>query len=429
MNCITLDYVAKQKIGSNHLNQFIAKQLPIVSPTSYVAGDFDFIVSRVLELTYTAWDMQPFARDLGYDGNPFPWEPERRAGLRADLDAYYAYLYGLTRDELRYILDPRDVMGEDWPSETFRVLKNREIKEFGEYRTRRLVLDAFDRFHADGTFDLARIDDRSYFPAVKSQLVETRARLATTEQELVEARRLLARADADLRPTLFVEGETDVVILTAAWEVLLPGAAMPFKVLAAGGTQQLRSLAAPGKALRPILGQRLVMALADNDGEGRDLWRDGSLHKGGSWKQQTNGVWWCLLPPSYAFCQGMAALKIEPAFWPFTIENAFSPELRAQAKAEGCYALAKTPQPDLMTDGGVRKRVLEALFDLQADDPLSFWLRAPSAESKTPFAAWITAPARRTAETYAVFVPVLAGIEDLIAKPAAAAPAAQARLL
>ena len=39
--------------------------------------------------------------------------PGRRAQVRAELDAYYARLYGLTRDELRYILDPKEVHGED----------------------------------------------------------------------------------------------------------------------------------------------------------------------------------------------------------------------------------------------------------------------------------------------------------------------------
>ena len=72
-----------------------------------------------------------WARDLGHNGPPFPFAPERRAQLRAELDAYYARLYGLTRDELRYILDPADVMGADYPSETFRVLKDKERKEFG----------------------------------------------------------------------------------------------------------------------------------------------------------------------------------------------------------------------------------------------------------------------------------------------------------
>ena len=82
---------------------------------------------------------------MGYHGPPFRWDPDRRAHLRAELDAYYARLYGLTRDELRYILDPADVMGPDYPSETFRGLKNKEMKEFGEYRTARLVLAAWDR--------------------------------------------------------------------------------------------------------------------------------------------------------------------------------------------------------------------------------------------------------------------------------------------
>ena len=79
---------------------------------------------------------------------PFLWNDERRAHLRAELDAYYARLYGLTRDELRYILDPKDVYGDDFPGETFRVLKDKEIKQYGEYRTRRLVLEKWDEQQA-----------------------------------------------------------------------------------------------------------------------------------------------------------------------------------------------------------------------------------------------------------------------------------------
>ena len=76
---------------------------------------------------------------------PFTWDDGRRAVLRAELDALYGRLYGLTRDEMRYILDPADVYGDEFPGETFRVLKEKEIKKFGEYRTRRLVLEAWDR--------------------------------------------------------------------------------------------------------------------------------------------------------------------------------------------------------------------------------------------------------------------------------------------
>ncbi len=142
---LIFDFVAKQKIGGVNFNFFILKQLPVLPPELYTAEDIKFISTRVLELVYTAWDMQPFAKDMGYDGEPFIWNPNRRALLRAELDAYYAKLYGLNRDELRYILDPADVYGADFPSETFRVLKNNEIKQFGEYRTQRLVLEAWDR--------------------------------------------------------------------------------------------------------------------------------------------------------------------------------------------------------------------------------------------------------------------------------------------
>jgi hypothetical protein len=37
------------------------------------------------------------------------------------------------------------VKGPDYPSETFRVLKKNEIGRFGEYRTARLVLAAYDQ--------------------------------------------------------------------------------------------------------------------------------------------------------------------------------------------------------------------------------------------------------------------------------------------
>ena len=67
-----------------------------------------------------------------------------QAQLRAELDAYYTRLYSLTRDELRYILNPKEVHGEDFPGETVRVVEEKEVKQFGEYRTRRLVLEAWD---------------------------------------------------------------------------------------------------------------------------------------------------------------------------------------------------------------------------------------------------------------------------------------------
>lgn len=145
VSSLVFDFVARQKVGGSNFSFYYMKQLPLLPSDRYSEADIDFIVPRVLELTYTAHDLAPWAADLGYHGESFAWNLERRARLRAELDAYYARLYGLSRDELRYILDPADVEGPDYPSETFRVLKNNEIREFGEYRTQRLVLDAWDR--------------------------------------------------------------------------------------------------------------------------------------------------------------------------------------------------------------------------------------------------------------------------------------------
>lgn len=148
LNSLACDFNARQKLGGTSLKYFTIKQFPVLPPSVYSETDLDFIVPRVLELIYTSNSMKSFARDLSYDGPPFGWNEERRALIRSELDAWYARAYDLTRDELRYILDPADVMGEDYPSETFRVLKSNEIKKYGEYRTQRLVLEAWDRMEA-----------------------------------------------------------------------------------------------------------------------------------------------------------------------------------------------------------------------------------------------------------------------------------------
>jgi hypothetical protein len=154
LNTLVFDFVARQKIGGTSLNFFIAKQLPVLPPSFYRPPDVAYVASRVLELVYTADDMQPLADALRAAASPlaaavprapYRWDEAGRPLLRAELDAWFARAYGLTRDELRYILDPADVHGPDFPGETFRVLKEKETAKFGEYRTRRLVLEAWDK--------------------------------------------------------------------------------------------------------------------------------------------------------------------------------------------------------------------------------------------------------------------------------------------
>jgi hypothetical protein len=152
LNSLALDYAAQSKVGGTHIRKNTIAQFPVLAPAYYSNERLTFVTPKVLELTYTSHSLAPFARDLGHDGPPFAWDEDRRALLRAELDAFYARAYGLTRDELRYILDPADVKGPDYPSETFRVLKEKEIRTLGEYRTRRLVLEAWDRMEDNGEF-------------------------------------------------------------------------------------------------------------------------------------------------------------------------------------------------------------------------------------------------------------------------------------
>jgi hypothetical protein len=145
LNSLVCDYLARQKLSGTSLTYSVIKQLAVPPPSAYSTSEVAVLARHVLELSFTSCSLAHFAHDLGYDGPPFPWDVDRRAFLRAELETRYARAYGLTRDELRYILDPADVMGEGYPSETFRVLKNNEMRKYGEYRTRRLVLEAWDR--------------------------------------------------------------------------------------------------------------------------------------------------------------------------------------------------------------------------------------------------------------------------------------------
>ena len=93
----------------------------------------------MLRLTYTAHDMQPFGRDLGYDGQPFVWDEEERRHLRARLDALYFHLYGLNKNDAEYVLD------------TFPIVRREDKAAFDCYRTRDLILAYMNALSAGDT--------------------------------------------------------------------------------------------------------------------------------------------------------------------------------------------------------------------------------------------------------------------------------------
>lgn len=135
-----LDYIARQKVGGASVSLFVLKQLPIHPPAIYgtqcpwspAQTIGEWIAPRALELTYTVWDLEAFAKDCGYAGPPFRWDEERRFLLLCELDAAYFLLYEIARADVDYIMD------------TFRVWKEKEEKQLGEYRTKRVILEMYD---------------------------------------------------------------------------------------------------------------------------------------------------------------------------------------------------------------------------------------------------------------------------------------------
>ena len=184
LSSLACDYAARLKVGGTHLNFFIARQIPVIPPDRFrrtapwSRGESlqDWLLPRILELTYTAWDLQPFALDCGHDGPPFRWDDERRFLLRCELDAACFHLYlpadrhsgwlparradgcphHETDEQLAELTAcfpaPRDAVA--YMIDTFPILRGKEEKRYGEYRTKRVILDRYDAMqHAAATGD------------------------------------------------------------------------------------------------------------------------------------------------------------------------------------------------------------------------------------------------------------------------------------
>ena len=68
-----------------------------------------------------------------YESLPVQGDTGDRAQLRAEIDAYVAHLYGLSRENFECIL------------ETFPGLKKKDKKAFGEFMSKRKCLEEYDR--------------------------------------------------------------------------------------------------------------------------------------------------------------------------------------------------------------------------------------------------------------------------------------------
>ncbi len=140
LTSLACDYAARFKVGGTHLNFFIYEQLPVLPPAAFSEPApwspdqtvAEWMLPRVLELVYTSWELEHFARDCGFSGPPFAWDEERRFQLRCELDAAFFHLYGIEREDAECVM------------ETFPIVKRKDIAAFGEYRTKTTVLELFD---------------------------------------------------------------------------------------------------------------------------------------------------------------------------------------------------------------------------------------------------------------------------------------------
>lgn len=158
MSSLVFDYAIRQKVGGINMSTFFVKQFPVLTPEQITSSGYERgIVERVTRLCWFNHDLDGWMEELReecpaeYDlpEEPVIWDEGQRAVWQAELDAIFAHLYGLTTEDLRYILDPEDVCGKGCINETFRVLKERELRELGEYRTKRLVMEAWNKFEFD----------------------------------------------------------------------------------------------------------------------------------------------------------------------------------------------------------------------------------------------------------------------------------------
>lgn len=150
LNSLALDYVVRQKVGTS-INFYSMNQFPVINLIEILPWH-QFIVNRAIELNYTSHSLKPFADDCRYDGPPFIWDEKRRFEIRCEMDALYFHLYLGTQADwktqgttelLSYLPTPRNAV--DYIMDTFPIVKRKDEKEYGEYRTKLRILEIYDQ--------------------------------------------------------------------------------------------------------------------------------------------------------------------------------------------------------------------------------------------------------------------------------------------
>jgi len=138
-NSLVMDYLARKKVSLT-MSYTIMDTLPFPRDFGHTLAAAE-ISRRACALYAVGAEMQAFreaAVQAGIISSPedVVEDPAHRAVLAAEIDMLVAReVYGLSKDEMLYILDPANILGEDCGIETFKALRNREQREFNEFRT------------------------------------------------------------------------------------------------------------------------------------------------------------------------------------------------------------------------------------------------------------------------------------------------------
>jgi len=139
LNSFVFDYVTRQKFSGGSLNKYVLIQLPVVNPPSGPCPwnpDLlldEWILNRALELSATGNDLTSLSNELSRGHQIFRHDAARRFLLQCELDAAYFHLYGIQKCDSDYIL------------ETFPIFRRNDEAAYGEYRTKRVILEIYER--------------------------------------------------------------------------------------------------------------------------------------------------------------------------------------------------------------------------------------------------------------------------------------------
>lgn len=288
----------------------------------------------------------------------------------------------------------------------------------GDHQARRFFVS---KLHTHGTRSTSTIksiqsgeDDPSelmgetpHLPVISKYLAEAHSKIEQLREQGEELDRLLEQRDQSL---LFVEGNSDAIVLNAAWSTFV-GGALPFDIEDATGTTKMESLAKDGRVLNQIAPGRSILALVDNDNAGREVYRNKRLQPGGAWvRHNSNGVYWCRLPFERNFEQAMQTTGIPQSHWPGCLENLFPPTYRSEAEREGAYGLTETPHEEFL-DPQYFPRIQHWLRNDRIE---RYYVLAPTHDYKIEFAQWVAARARREPEILEPLRPVIEGLRQVL---------------